>query len=209
MLRKTIASLALVFAVASAPCLPALAQETTAQSQQEEAAISSQEGSEAAPEQSLLLVELLGRAKMIGFPAVCPGSSPEDDQSDMICLAELYEVPARVIKTVDGAETKRRLNIRFTAHSFNVFWKKDRRFLLAVVPFEDEGRTGHFAWYWDWEDENGEFCTGNASLEKADASIRDFYLSGHVRKASRRDENWEHGYEIACTQGQRRWRLNG
>ncbi len=202
MLRRAIASLAVVFAIIGAPSLPAMAEEATASSEVGEEA-------EAAPQQSLLLVELLGPAKMVGFPAVCPGSSPEDDQSDMICLAELYEVPARVIKTVDGVKTKRRLNIRFTAHGYNVVWKKDRRFVLGVVPFEDEGRAGHFAWFWDWEDENGEFCTGNASLEKADASIRDFYRSGHVRKASRRDENWSRGYEIACTEGQRRWRLNG
>ncbi|MEP5509683.1 MAG: hypothetical protein ABJP70_09460 [Erythrobacter sp.] len=200
MLRRAIANLAVVFAVVSAASQPTLAEETAALSEGE---------AEAAPEQSLLLVELLGPAKMIGFPAVCPGSSPEDDQSDMICLAELYEAPARVIKTLDGVKTKRRLNIRFTAHSAYVVWKKDRRFVLSVVPFEDEGRTGHFAWFWDYEEENGEFCVGNEGLENADASIRDFYRSGHVRKASRRDENWEHGYEIACTQGQRRWRLNG
>ncbi len=150
---------------------------------------------------SYLLVQLTGKAKMIGYPAVCPGSSPDEDQSEIICLAELYEAPAHVLQHLGGAPTERRLTIRFTAHSFHAVWQKDVRFLLGVVPFEDKGATGHFAYFWDWEGDTGEFCRGANELDDLEAPIRDFYRSGRVRKASARDDDWERGWEIACVKG--------
>ncbi len=153
------------------------------------------------PPQSYVLVELLRPAKMIGFPEVCPGSSADEDPSELLCFAELYEAPARVIQHLDGARTERRLNIRFTAHSFHAVWEKDVRFLLGVVPFEDKGRTGHFAFFWDWEDGNGEFCRGAKDMDAVAAPVRAFYLSGGIRKASARDTDWEPGWEIACAKG--------
>lgn len=171
---------ALVFAAA-----PALAQE------------------EAPPPRSYLLVELLGPAKMIGYPAVCPGSSPDEDQSQLICMAELYEAPARVIQHLGGAQTEKRLNIRFTAHSFFAVWQKDVRFLLSVIPFEDKGRTGHFAYSWEWENDRGEFCIDAKHLDDLEPAFRDFYAAGRIRKARARDEDWERGYMIACAKGRR------
>ena len=149
---------------------------------------------------SFVLVRLSGDAKMIGYPAVCPGTSPQEDQSQILCMAELYEAPVRVIRHLGGPRTDRALTIRFTAHSFYAVWRKDVRFLLSVVPFEDKGSTGHFAWQWDWENENGEFCKGTDALDDFPEAIGDFYRSGRVRKASRRDTDWETGYEIACVQ---------
>ena len=152
-------------------------------------------------EPSTLLVQLTGKAKMIGYPAVCPGSSADDNQSEIICMAELYEAPARVIQHLDGARTERRLTIRFTAHSFHAVWQKDVRFLLGVVPFEDKGATGHFAYFWDCEGDTGEFCRGAKELDDLAPPIRDFYRSGRVRKATARDADWERGWEIACVKG--------
>lgn len=150
---------------------------------------------------SYILVQLTGKAEMIGYPAVCPGSRPDEDQSEIICMAELYEAPALVIQHLGGAQTERRLTIRFTAHSFHVVWDMDVRFLLGVVPFDDEGATGHFAYFWDWEDDKGEFCRGTNELDDFATPIRDFYRSGRIRKATARDADWERGWEIACVKG--------
>ncbi len=147
---------------------------------------------------SYLLVQLTGKVKWIGYPAVCPGSSPDEDQSGSICVAELFEAPARVIQHLGGAQTERRLTIRFTAHSFRRVWDKNVRFLLGVVPFDDKGATGHFAYFWHWEDGEGEFCRDTYELNDFAPPIRDFYRSGRIRKATARDDDLERGREIVC-----------
>jgi hypothetical protein len=151
---------------------------------------------------STLLVELLGNAKMIGFPASCPGTSLEEEQSEILCMAELYEAPARVLRRIDGAPTPRRLNIRFTAHSFHAVWDKHVRFLLVVRPFEDKGRRGHFAWYWDWENENGRFCKTAEEVSHYDGlAISRLYRSRKGRLIKRETDDWAEGAFVHCVKG--------
>jgi hypothetical protein len=156
-------------------------------------------------EPTTVLVELLGNARMIGFPAVCPGSRPEDNQDDIICLAEMYEAPARVLRHIGGSEVPRRLNVRFTAHSFHAVWDKHVRFLLIVAPFEDKGRTGHFAQYWDWENERGFFCKDAAWLSReSDSYVKRLYLSRPARCVPVDTEDWSAGSMIHCIKGSER-----
>ena len=154
------------------------------------------------PDTSAVLVELLGNAKFVGFPAVCPGTLPEDNQDEVICLAELYEVPVRVIRPLGGVRTAKRLTIRFTAHSFHAVWRKHSRFLLDIVPFEDKGRRGHFAWYWDWPDDNGRFCQDSGSVENIRSEpIRKLYLTRRAQIVPRDSDDWSKGSAIHCVTG--------
>jgi len=166
---------------------------------QDENAVDTDEA--AAEEVSYLLVELLGRAKMVGYPAVCPGSSPDDDQSEIVCIAELYEAPARVIDHLGGAKTSRRLNIRFTAHSYNVVWKRNRRFLLSVIPFNDKGREGYFAFNWDWENDKREFCVLESGLSDTAEPLQKFFKNGRRHVTTEKDESWSEGLTIRCAKG--------
>lgn len=156
-------------------------------------------------EPSTILVELLGDAKMIGYPAVCPGSSPDESQDDIICMAELYEAPARVLRHIGGDKTPRRLNIRFTAHSFHAVWDKRVRFLLVVAPFEDKGRSGHFAHYWDWENEHGLFCQSTDMVERiGDSYVQRLYQTRPARQVESDTDDWSAGSLIHCIKGSER-----
>jgi hypothetical protein len=159
----------------------------------------------AASEDSTLLVELRDNARMIGLPAVCPGSSPDENQEEIICLAELYEVPVRVLRHIDGAPTPRRLNVRFTAHSFHAVWRRNVRFLLIVRPFEDKGRTGHFAWFWDWENDEGRFCkTAEEVGHYEEFTVSRVYRSRKGRLIKRETEEWAEGAVVHCVKGTER-----
>jgi hypothetical protein len=149
------------------------------------------------PEPSFVFAQIDQPARMIGYPAVCPGSSPEEDQSEVICLAELYEADVRVLRHLDGPETGDTLRVRFTAHSFSAVWREDVRFLLGLVPFEDQGNTGHFAWFWDWESD-GELCEGEDNLADQPAAVRSFYESGPTRTTTENDEDWSEGLLLRC-----------
>ncbi len=154
------------------------------------------------PEPSTLLVRVTKTARMIGYPAVCPGTDPADAHEDDICMAELYEAKAHVLKNLGGPETVRDLTIRFTAHSFHVVWHKDVRFLLVVSPFEDKGAKGHFASYWDWENESGEFCRDSDAVLKEDwEPLMRAFSAGkkHITKAD--DTHWSLGTEVICITG--------
>lgn len=146
------------------------------------------------PDASYLLVEIINPPKMIGIPKSCL-------DPDVSCLMELYEAPVRVIDHLGGAPTNRRLNIRFTAHSFHSVWKKDRRFLLSVFPFEDNGREGHFAFNWDWENENQEFCIEEDGLADTVEPIRKFYRSGRTFVTGEDDPDWYEGIRVRCVKG--------
>ncbi len=154
------------------------------------------------PEPSTLLVRVTKTAKMIGYPAVCPGSSEAENQDGVICMAELYAARVHVLNNLDGPVTQRDLTIRFTAHSFHVVWHKDVRFLLTVSPFEDKGATGHFASYWIWENENGQFCRDSDAVLKEDwEPLKRAFSAGkkHITKAD--DTHWSIGTEIICITG--------
>ncbi len=163
------------------------------------------EGRQAQAEPTTVLVELLGDARMVGFPAVCPGSSPDENQDEIICLAEIYEAPARVLRHIGGSPVPRRLNVRFTAHSFHAVWDKRVRFLLIVTPFEDKGRAGHFAHYWDWENDRGLFCKEADWLAReSDSLIKRLYLTRPARRIPVDTDDWSAGSMIHCVKGTER-----
>jgi hypothetical protein len=155
-----------------------------------------------APDPSSLLVKISKPAKMIGYPAVCPGSSPEENQEEILCMAELYEAKVRVLRHLGGTVTERYLTIRFTAHSFHAVWRKNVRFLLMVTPFEDKGNRGHFAYYWDWENEEREFCIGADEIDALDPSpLKSLYAAGKKKTANPDDQSWSEGSKIVCVTG--------
>ena len=154
---------------------------------------------------STLLVQVTRPAKFIGFPAVCPGSSTEEDPADSICVAGLYEARVKVLRHLGGAPTGRRLTIRFTAHSFHAVWQKDVRFLLVASPFDDKGATGHFASRWDWENEMGLFCVEQEAAEKEDwEPLKQLYGQGKKRVTKVDDDEWRKGSPIICVSGKER-----
>lgn len=155
-----------------------------------------------APDASSLLVQITKPAKMIGYPAVCPGSSPEENQDEILCLAELYEAKVRVLRHLGGPKTVRHLTIRFTAHSFHAVWRKNVRFLLIVKPFEDKGNPGHFAHYWDWENEQRKFCKATDDVADWDAApLKALYAAGKRRLTDENDDDWSENVEILCVTG--------
>jgi hypothetical protein len=156
----------------------------------------------APPEPSTLLVSVTKAAKMIGYPAVCPGSSEDENQDEIICMAELYEARVHVLNNLGGPQTERDLTIRFTAHSFHAVWQKDVRFFLVVSRFEDKGATGYFAFRWDWEDEQGQFCEepNYVNSEEIEPIKRAFVL-GKVRIIGKDNDHYTQGSKLICITG--------
>lgn len=154
------------------------------------------------PERSFLLVEVTSPAKFVGFPAVCPGTSPDENQEEIVCMAELYEARVKVLRHLGGAPTNRRLKIRFTAHSFSAVWQRNVRFLIVAAPFEDKGSAGQFALDWDWEDEDGLFCRDEDDVIQEEASpLKRLYAARPVKVASSDIDDWPEGSRIICVTG--------
>jgi hypothetical protein len=154
------------------------------------------------PEPSSLLVEVTSPAEFIGFPTVCPGTSPDENQEEIICMAELYEARVKVLRHLGGATTKRRLTIRFTAHSFSAVWQRKVRFLIVAAPFEDKGSTGHFALDWDWEDKNGLFCRDeDDALQEDNLPLKRLYATRPAKVVAADTEGWSEGSRIICVTG--------
>jgi hypothetical protein len=155
-----------------------------------------------APEPSSLLVKISNPAKMIGYPAVCPGSTPEENQEEILCMAELYEAKVRVLRHLGGPKTDHYLTIRFTAHSFHAVWRKNVRFLLMVTPFEDKGSRGHFAFYWDWENGQRKFCKRTEHFADWEpVPMKSLYDAGKRRITGEDEEHWSENIEISCVTG--------
>ncbi|WP_417618757.1 hypothetical protein [Parasphingorhabdus sp.] len=151
---------------------------------------------------STLLVRVIRDAKFVGFPDVCSDSSSENNQGGLVCMVELYEAKVKVLRHFGGPPTERELIIRFTAHSFHAVWKRDVRFLLEVVPFDDNSTTGHFATYWDWENKNGEFCKAEDSLNvKKVHPVEELYARGLTRISAKNDKSWSEGSRLKCING--------
>ena len=151
---------------------------------------------------SWLLVEVTKPAKMIGYPAVCPGSSPEEKLQDTICFAELYEARVRVLRDFGNGTAKSALTIRFTAHSFHAVWRKGVRLIVQLRPFEDKGKKGQFALFWDWEDKRGMFCQADREIKDFDLSpVRQLFEAAPLRNLKGSTEEWSEGAEIRCITG--------
>ena len=160
---------------------------------------------ESATEPSTLLVQIVSPAKSIGFPAVCPGTSAEENQQDILCMAELYEARVKVLRHLGGAPTERILTMRFTAHSFHAAWKRSVRFILVASPFDDKGARGHFASYWDWEDDMGQFCIDQNAAAKQDwEPLKRLYARGTKRVIRIENDQWSKGSAIVCVSGTER-----
>lgn len=154
---------------------------------------------------STLLVRVESAAKFIGFPQVCPGSTPDDSEEDAICLAELYEAKVKVLRHVGGTPTQKNLTVRFTAHSYHAVWRREARFLIVVAPFEDKGRHGHFASFWDWENNEGRFCEEQETIAQMGAiPLARLYAKGSRLVVQRDNDEWSAGSRIVCVTGRER-----
>ena len=158
---------------------------------------------EAPPPPSLLLVEVVRPARMIGTPRIC--EEPDENGEMPVCLMELYEADVRVLRRWDGPDIGRRATIRFTAHSFYAVWRRGVRLILATRPFEDQGREGNFANYWDWENGEGRFCESVDTIARFDHTpLRQIYERGRLRTISHDTDDWSKGSVIRCVTGNER-----
>lgn len=122
-------------------------------------ALALQAGPGAVPPSSdptIMIVEFPRGAPVIGLPARCPGSTEEVPPEDEICLAELYQGPAVLIRHLSGPRVGRRSVVRLTAHARR--WREGTRMLVVTRPFEDRVTSGNFALWWRLPEENGDYC---------------------------------------------------
>lgn len=155
------------------------------------------------PPPSLLLVEVVRPARYIGTPRIC--EEPDENGEMPICMMELYEADVRVLRRWHGPDIGQRVTIRFTAHSFRVVWQSGVRFILATRPFEDQGRSGHFANYWDWEDDGGRFCKDADTIARFDhPPLQQVYERGRLRTVPHDTDGWSRGSVIRCITGTER-----
>lgn len=113
---------------------------------------------------TVMFVEFRQPAKFVGFPKICPGSPPDANPEEEICLAELYQGPASRLRHLSGPRTSRSMRLRTTAHSAHVFLRPDNLLLVAARPFDDEGTKGIFAHWWIMADEKGRFCLRESQI---------------------------------------------
>jgi hypothetical protein len=160
------------------------------------------------PEPSLMLAQVVNPARMIGTPRIC--TEPDENGEIPICFMELYEADMLVLRQWSGPPIPRRVRIRFTAHSFHAVWRRDVRFILRTQPFTDQGLSGHFAFYWDWEDDRGRFCEGTEDLSRPEyESLRPIYAHGRRITVQRDNAEDNAGAQITCITGRERARSNG
>jgi hypothetical protein len=146
------------------------------------AALASAGAAETPPprEPTVMIVEFPRGAPFLGFPARCPGSPPDADPAEEICLAELYQGRIRVVRHISGPRVAMGTRLRLTAHARN--WPHGMRMMVATVPFNDNGTRGQFAFWWETPEENGDYCHGEAHLaEWDDGPVRRAFLRGYRR----------------------------
>jgi hypothetical protein len=119
--------------------------------------------SQASPtEPTIMIVEFPRGVPVIGLPARCPGSTEEEALENDICIAELYEGRAVVVRHLLGPRIRRHEPVRLTAHARR--WPGGTRMLVVTRPFEDRGRTGQFAFWWHLPEADGDFCVAAETL---------------------------------------------
>lgn len=150
------------------------------------------------PAPTLVLAEVVRPARYIGIPRTC--FEPDENGEMPICMMEIYEADVRTLRHWSGPEVPARMTVRFTAHSAHAVWQRGTRFVLQLRPFEDAGRSGLFASYWDWEDRNGEFCNQDETIARLPPDIGAIYRRGHQRIIARDTDEWSAGV-IRCATG--------
>jgi hypothetical protein len=129
------------------------------------------------PERTAMIVELAVPARVVGLPQCCPGEDCADGNDEGICIAELYQGWARVVRHLSGPLTERRILLRLTAHARR--WGPGQRFLVYGRPFSDQSTNGWFADYWEMPDSRGRFChLEDDVIEWADSGMRQVFLNG-------------------------------
>jgi len=113
---------------------------------------------------SVAIVEFPRGAAFFGLPLVCPGSPPDSDRADQICLSEVYQGRVRVVRHLSGPRLGRGTIVRLKAHARQ--WGRGTRMLVAAVPFEDGRVSGAYAYWWDLPEENGDFCEPREDFRK-------------------------------------------
>lgn len=132
------------------------------------------------PEPTMMIIEFPQGAPMIGFPRRCPDAPDDESEGEAICMAELYQGRAEVIRHLSGPPTNREL-VRLTAHARR--WLPGLRMLVAAVPFHDGDVSGLFAYWWHLPEANGDFCLAGESLQRLDESpIRRAFVAGYHRR---------------------------
>lgn len=154
------------------------------------------------PEPSVMIVEFPRGAPMIGFPHFCPGSSPDEDQSEIICLAELYQGRIRTVRHMSGPPVARGTRLRLTAHARPL--ARGTRMIVATYPFRDGEVSGQFAFWWALPEENGDFCVAAQTLDEwPDSPVRRTFERASYRRHFRAD-GYVEAADFRCVSGLRR-----
>jgi hypothetical protein len=110
-------------------------------------------GADPPPEFAVLAIEFREVATFAGFPKVCPGTAPGEASEDDLCIAELYDVPVRMVRRISGPPRVAGRMLRYTAH--NLYGPAGRRLLVQAFLWK---RDWLFAGWWEMPDERGEVC---------------------------------------------------
>ena len=147
---------------------------------------------------TMMIVEFPRGARFVGLPRRCPGST-DDNPEDEICIAELYQGPAFIVRHLSGPRVGRGEPLRLTAHARR--WPPGTRMLVLTLPFEDQGTTGNFAHWWhlpeddEWAspEEDDDYCLSTDILARwgdnpvtrqfVQGTPRRFRASGYLEKA--------------------------
>ncbi len=155
---------------------------------------------ESVSEPTLMVVELPRGARFIGFPRRCPGDTEEEPEGseESLCLAELYEGWATRVRHVSGPRLAYRSRLRLTAHAKS--WPPGTRLLVAVLPFQDQGVSGRFAYWWDPPAAGDDYCQAIGDLRSwPDNAIRQAFTRGYHKRFR------PHGYleatDFRCIRG--------
>jgi len=130
---------------------------------------------------TVMIVELPQGTRFIGVPARCAGVDPDEDPAEIICFAELYQGPARVVRHIAGPRVTGRRLLRLIAH--HMPRKPETQLLVATRPFEDKGTRGDFAAWWSRPAENGDYCEARESVaEWPDSTLKEAFLKARKRR---------------------------
>lgn len=154
-----------------------------------------------AAEPTIMVVEFTRGASYIGVPRRCPGStSDEPDNEGDLCMAELYQGHAVVVRHLSGPRLRRPL-VRVTGHALR--WTSGTRILVVTRPFEDAGTRGNFALWWHPPEEDGDYCLEAEGLARnASSALARAFATGYRRHF--RAFGYVEPVDFRCVHGWRR-----